>query len=210
MELILIRHSFSQHWSRGIIAGRSSCPGLTEQGVQQAHLLAQHLRTTGEVNKDSILLSSPVRRAYQTAEILATTLSIEAIVQDANLCEIDPGAAEGLSHEDYQSQYGRFDLPTYPTRPFAPGGETWLEFLARVGNTLDQIAKQYAGQSVVAVTHAGFIIASFLVLFDIPRPGTGTHLEPLPTSLTEWHFSSNRWSLIRFNEVCHDLLTRQR
>src|SRR5579875_2217213 len=69
--------------------------------------------------------------------------------------------------------YETFDLVTSPARAFAPGGESWQEFLERVRATLDRLAVRFAGQTVVAATHAGFIVASVLVLFDIPRPGTG-------------------------------------
>ena len=78
-----------------------------------------------------------------------------------------------------------------------------MEFAQRVRATLERLARRFAGQTVVAVTHAGFIVASVLVLFDIPRPGTGAHLDPGYTSLTEWRVEEARWQLVRFNDLSH-------
>src|SRR5258708_4271916 len=205
MRLILIRHGASVHALRGIIAGGSSCPGLTDEGFKQAHLLAGLFRTTPEASDCHTILSSPVLRAYQTADVLARTLEILPIIQDNDLTEVHPGEAEGLSWDAYRSQYGEFDLVAEPTRPFSPGGESWLQFLGRVRAALQRLAETYAGQTVLAVTHAGFIVASILVMFDIPRSGTGNRgwLDPLHTSLTEWAATPERWTLVRYNDTSH-------
>ena len=203
MRLVLIRHGESDHASRGLIADVAGCRGLTERGAMQARALAGRLRTTGELAECRTLLSSPVLRARQTAEILAPALPSSAIEEDDSLCEVRPGTADGLSWEAYRATYGPFDLLTSPRRPFAPGGESWVEFTARVRTTHQRIADRFAGQTVVAVTHAGFVVASLLVLFDIPRPGTGASLEPSYTSLTEWRLSGTTWTLVRYNDTAH-------
>ena len=46
-------------------------------------------------------------------------------------------------------------------------------------------------------------MASMLVLFDIPRPGTGTRLDPGSTSLTGWRVAQATWQLVRFNDIAH-------
>src|SRR5262249_15833709 len=152
-------------------------------------LLARRLHTTSEFADCHTLLSSPVLRAYQTADVIAHMSEIP-IIPDRDLTEIHPGQAEGLPWDAYRSQYGEFDLVTDPTRPFAPGGENWLQFIGRVHTTLYRLAETYAGQTVLVVTHAGFIVASLLILFDIPRSGRVARFDPLHTSLTEWQFAS--------------------
>jgi hypothetical protein len=64
-------------------------------------------------------------------------------------------------------------------------------------------SERFAGQTVVAVSHAGFVVASLLVAFDIPRPGTGARLEPAHTSLTEWRVADAIWTLVRYNDASH-------
>ena len=75
--------------------------------------------------------------------------------------------------------------------------------MGRVRATLERLAKHFVGKTVVAVTHAGFIVASILVLFDIPRPGTGAYIDPVHTSLTEWNTADGVWRLNRFNDAFH-------
>jgi len=68
---------------------------------------------------------------------------------------------------------------------------------------MDRLAGRYAGQTVVAVTHAGFIVVSILELFDIPRSGGRAWLDPRPTALTEWSRSNGIWRLERYNDTSH-------
>jgi broad specificity phosphatase PhoE len=205
MRLLLIRHGESEHSLRQIIAGYASCPGLTARGFQQAQLLADRFGTTGEVSDCATVLSSTVLRARQTAEVLARELHLGPIAQDCDLCELHPGAADGMSWEAYRQAYGTFDLIASPNRPFAAGAESWLDFVGRVQATLDRLAAAFDGQTVIAVTHAGFIVAALLVLFAIPRPGTGARVDPAYTAITQWEFSQASWRLERFNDCAHVL-----
>jgi probable phosphoglycerate mutase len=70
---------------------------------------------------------------------------------------------------------------------------------------LDRVARDYEGQTVVAVCHAGVIMASMRMLFGIPVPGNGVLLRPLNTGLTEWEHDAalDRWTLHSFNEGTH-------
>jgi broad specificity phosphatase PhoE len=202
-RLLLIRHGASVHTTQGIIAARSSCPGLTDEGLRQVRVLAQRLRTMADVSDCRTILTSPVLRAKQTADALAHVLDIHPVISDDDLTEIHPGEAEGLSWNTYRARYGEFDLVTDPSRPFAPGGENWLQFMTRIQSALQRLAETYEGQTVLVATHAGFIVASVLALFDIPRPGKGARLEPIHTSLTEWQVTNRVWILARYNDACH-------
>jgi probable phosphoglycerate mutase len=203
MRLLLIRHAASQHSVLGRVADIRTCTGLTELGVQQAHRLAHRFRASGEAGDCQLLLSSPVRRARQTADILIPNLNPDLVTDDHALREIHPGCADGLRWQDYQATYGGFDLIAEPRRVFAPEGESWQAFLERVQATLLRLANEYEGKTVVAITHAGFIVASLLVLFAIPRPGTNARLEPRHTSLTIWEARAGNWQLERYNDAWH-------
>jgi probable phosphoglycerate mutase len=191
-----------------MITSGASCPGLSDEGFRQADLLADRLHRSPDMTEIHALLSSPVLRAYQTAEVLADTLGISPILQDGDLTEIRPGEAEGLTVEMYRARYGAFDLPAEPARPFAPGGENWQQFTERVQTTLWRLAETYTGETVIAVTHAGFIVVAFLGLFDI-LPDAAKQgkrrgwLNPANTSLTEWQVEHGRWTLVRYNDTAH-------
>lgn len=210
MRLVLIRHGEAEAGLRGVIAGQAGCTGLTEHGVDQARALADRLRASGELDDCRTLLSSPLARARQTALVLAEALPAAAVEEVPDLCELLPGEADGLTWQAYEERYGRFDrgelddaLMRSPDRPFAPGGESWNTFRARVRSTLRGLADRFPADAVAAVSHAGFIMASILVIFDIPRPGTGARLDPDHTSLTIWHVEGAAWRLERYNDAYH-------
>jgi probable phosphoglycerate mutase len=203
VRLILIRHGEAHHSFNGLIAGDRACTGLTERGVAQARALANRLSATGELRDCAALLCSPVRRARQTADLLAGALPGARLEETPDLRELHPGDADGLSWADYRARFGAFDLRAEPQRPFAPGGESWEAFTGRVRATLDGLAERHAGQTVAAVTHSGFIVVATMLIFAIPRPGTGARLDPEHTALTEWHVADGRWHLVRYNDAYH-------
>jgi probable phosphoglycerate mutase len=92
-----------------------------------------------------------------------------------------------------------------PDRVFAPDGESWNSFHERVQQVLERLAQEYEGRTVVAVCHAGVIMASMRVLLGISQPGTGARLQPTNTGLTEWECEPEpgRWTLHSFNEASH-------
>lgn len=198
-----------------VIADVRGCTGLTARGAAQAQALADHLSSPGAMDipggdpkapdggaRCGLLLSSPVLRARQTADTLSEVLAISPTL-DSGLCELRPGEADGMTWDAYRTAHGAFDLVTEPNRAFSPGGESWTTFTGRVHKTLERLARDLDGQTVVAVTHAGFIVASLLVLFAIPRPGTRALLDPRHTSITEWRVSDGLWQLDRYNDTRH-------
>jgi broad specificity phosphatase PhoE len=204
MRLILVRHGDSDHGQAGRIQGRAGGMGLTGLGIRQAESLATRFHATSEV-RGARLLSSPMARACQTADLLMGSLQASSYEIDSELCEIFAGEAEGLSNEDYRQRYGEFSLTAFPQRPFSPGGESWDGFLDRVWNVHERFAARYPDDTIVAVTHAGFIVASFFKMFGILRPGMGAWIDPQHTALTEWKYADRVWKLVRYNDWAHCL-----
>lgn len=204
MRLILVRHGEAHAGFHGAIAGPTGCTGLTPFGRLQAQALRDDLASSHRVEAD-VLIASQIPRAIETAEIIAPGLGLEIASRDCDLCEVHTGDADGLDWSEYTGRYGKFDMEAEPDRPFAPNGDSWNGFHVRVRGALDRLARQYEGQTVVAVCHAGVIMASLRVLFDIPHPGTGTQLRPSNTGLTEWNHDelADRWMLHSFNEAGH-------
>jgi broad specificity phosphatase PhoE len=170
--------------------------------MEQSGRLGQRLGRTGEVEDCSLVLVSPVKRAQQTAEILAPVLPHAQFVEDRRLIEIDPGTADGLGLEEYARRFGAFDLVAESDKEFAPGGESWSQFLRRIRTWQQDIVRCYEGQTILAIAHAGTIVATLLETFTIPRPGTGARFEPTHTSLTEWQHDGS-WILDRYNDALH-------
>jgi probable phosphoglycerate mutase len=204
VRLILVRHGDAHAGFHGVIGGPAGCTGLTPYGRAQAEALRDHLATSGRVRAD-VLLASLLPRAIETASIIAPGLRLEIAGQECGLCEVHTGEADGLTWTEYAARYGSFDMAAEPDRVFAPAGESWNSFHARVQQTLEQVARDHEGRTVVAVCHAGVIMASLRVLLAIPHPGTGAELRPANTGLTEWEHDPalDRWTLHAFNETSH-------
>ena len=204
MRLILVRHGDSLAGFNGVIAGPKGCSGLTPLGRQQAEALRDHLMGPGGIEAD-VLLASTIPRAIETAEIIAPALGIETFGREADLCEVGTGEADGLEWEEYGKRYGTFNMEAEPDRVFAPEGESINSFHERVEAMMLRIAREYPEQTVVAVCHAGVIMASVRVLFGIPRPGRGTRLQPTNTGMTDWRYEEalDRWTLHTFNDAGH-------
>jgi broad specificity phosphatase PhoE len=203
VRLILVRHGDAHAGLHGVIGGLTGCAGLTPLGRAQAEALRDHLADSGRVRAD-VLLASVLPRAIETASIIAPGLGLEISGQECDLCELHTGEADGLTWTEYAARYGSFDMEAEPDRVFAPAGESWNSFHERVRRTLERVARDYEGQTVVAVCHAGVIMASMRVLLGIPR-GTRARLRPTNTGLTEWDHdaSLDRWTLHSFNDASH-------
>jgi probable phosphoglycerate mutase len=204
MRLILVRHGDAHAGFHGVIGGVNGCTGLTPLGRLQAEALRDHLANTRRIQAD-VMVASVLRRAVETASIIAPGLGLEVASQDCDLCEVHTGEADGLTWTEYADRYGNVDMEAHPDQVFAPGGDSWNSFHERVEGALCRLAKEYEGKTVVAVCHAGVIMASLRVFLGIPHPGTGNRLRPSNTGLTEWEHDAehDRWTLHTFNEAVH-------
>jgi broad specificity phosphatase PhoE len=205
MRLILVRHGEAYAGFHGVIGGPTGCAGLTPRGRQQAEALRDHIASSGQVRAD-VLLSSVLPRAIETAEIIAPALGFASFDRECSLCEVHTGEADGLEWTEYGERYGSFDMQAEPDRVFAPEGESWNSFHERVHLMLERVAREHEGRTVVAVCHAGVIMASVRVLLGVPRSATGgARLRPANTGLTQWEHDPalDRWTLHSFNETEH-------
>ena len=106
-----------------------------------------------------------------------------------------------LDEEDVMELHHAFTVPV-------PVDDAWRALLdiERVAPCLPGAnVEEYDGKTVVAVCHAGVIMASLKVLLGIPHGATGARLQPSNTGLTEWEHDRNRqrWTLHAFNEATH-------
>ncbi len=206
-RLVLVRHGEAQCHVDQIVGGPKGCSGLSDLGRRQASALRDRLASGGELAGTDVLYASTLPRAVETAEILSPGLGGLAVLQDEELCELQPGTADAITWEEVRAQYawpGGGDADLY--RPMAPGAESWALFSARVGRVLNRLAADHAGQTVVVACHGGVIENSFRAL---------GHLSLIPqfllrienTSVTEWErrtgTGEHLWTLVRSNDAAH-------
>lgn len=201
---MLVRHGDAHAGFHGVIGGERGCAGLTELGRTQAEALRDRFAGSEGWRAD-VLLASVLPRAIETASIIAPGLGLEIGGQECDLCEVHTGDADGLTWTAYADRYGSFDMETEPDRVFAPSGDSWNTFHERVERILGRLAAEYEGRTVVAVCHAGVIMASMRLLLGLPQGSTSARLRPTNTGLTMWEHdpSLDQWSLRTFNDVSH-------
>jgi probable phosphoglycerate mutase len=205
-ELILIRHGQSHANMNPIVAGMRGDRGLTDTGRRQAELLRDRLQS--ENLTADVLYASTLPRAQETARYVAEALQLP-IKDDDDLQELRVGEADGMTNADWSARWPELGKSMWanPYQEFAPGGESWATFLARVGAALSTLVKRHPDQRVVAVTHGGVINATFALAFGLGPTAPQVRIDPENTSLNRWRYDHDpkqpRWSLRSFNDACH-------
>jgi len=154
----LIRHGQTD-WNRDDkLQGSSDIP-LNDAGRAQAHEAARALAAAGTWHA---VVSSPLSRARETAEIIAHDLGLELGASYPLLVERDYGGLEGTSSSAA--------VAAHPHRDY-PGAETLDEVAARGRRALDEIADAYGAQQVVVVAHGTLIRYTLASLAGHPIAG---------------------------------------
>jgi broad specificity phosphatase PhoE len=184
--VFIIRHGITDwHVERRVLGHRDI--GLNRTGVLQGHSVAAAL---ADVNIGEIV-SSPLLRAVQTAEILAEKRG-GSITRDPRLSDFRVGAWEALSYDEVAARedYRRFNAD--PLNEKLPSGEGLLQIRDRAVGAIDQALRDApTGESIAAVTHAGIarvILAHYLGL-EVARYH---HLELQPGCISVLSFRDDR------------------
>jgi broad specificity phosphatase PhoE/ribonuclease HI len=144
----LLRHGQTEHTPERRFSGRNDLP-LSLTGRAEAE--AAGLRVAG-LGID-VVLASPLRRTRETAEIVAGVLGLP-VELDRDLVELDFGDLEGLSADEARQKFPlavrRF---MSDVRVAAPGGESIADVSARVARARQRVLTEYAGKTVLVVSH---------------------------------------------------------
>ena len=151
--LVLVRHGVTDHTRGKKFSGgmASSNPSLNDEGREQARVTGEWLAPLA--GTFDALISSPVRRTHETAEILAELLDLE-IVPEPAIAEMEFGTWDGMSftevHEKYPDEISSWlgDLESAPH-----GGESFRAVEKRVLEGRDRILADFDQQTVLAVSH---------------------------------------------------------
>ena len=199
-RIVLVRHGEAHCNAAGIVGGPLGCGGLTTLGETQAGALRDRLVASREFDDAVALYTSILPRAIETAQIIAPGLPahLEA-VRDCELCELHPGEADGLTWHELIATFGGADWEVDPHQPFAPGGESWMDFYERCERALTSIAERHRGERVILVVHGG-VIEQAMKLLERKDPTARLGLRTEHCSLTEIEFDGNTRRLLRYND----------
>lgn len=154
-ELWLIRHAESAWNAMGLWQGHAD-PPLSARGVAQAEALAHVLAGAGI----EAVIASDLRRARDTARVLARALGLEAL-DDPRLRERDLGSWSGLSTPQIAGRWPDGLARVRARDPaFRPGGgESIHDVRRRAGAFFRELAARAGPARWAVVTHGGLIRA---------------------------------------------------
>jgi probable phosphoglycerate mutase len=155
-RLLLVRHGQSE-WNASRRWQGWADPPLSAEGEAQAQAAAARL--AGE--DLDVVVASDLRRAVQTAEVVAGILGLGAVEQHRGLRERDVGDWSGLTREEIEERWpGVIEAWRAGTLDRPPNGEGDPSFVSRVVATLERVALDHRGGNVLVVTHGGVIRAA--------------------------------------------------
>jgi broad specificity phosphatase PhoE len=161
----LVRHGETQ-WNRELRWQGHSDPPLNEQGREQARRLATALASTSF----AAIYSSDLRRASETAEIVARRLGLPVRVDPA-LREIDIGSWEGFTLRELESRFPQAVARWEETGEHGwENGETHEEMFTRAREAVRSIAARHDGEDVLVISHGGPIRALKALAAGIAYP----------------------------------------
>ncbi|MCB5238438.1 MAG: histidine phosphatase family protein [Niallia nealsonii] len=184
-KICLIRHGETDWNAMGKIQGKTDIP-LNENGKRQAQQCRDYLKDS---NWD-IIVTSPLKRAKQTAFIINEALQLQ-VVEMAEFMERSFGDAEGKTREE------RAIL--YPDQQY-PNQESREELVNRIMNGLEKILVQFPDQKVLLVAH-GAVIHTLLTVVSEDQLSIEKYLSN--ACISNIHFKEKKWVVEDYNLVDH-------
>lgn len=199
-HFVFLRHGESLGNAQSRWQGQSDYP-LTEKGRAQANALAQ--RWQAEHQKFDLAIASPLTRAKETAEIIASALQVKLEIE-AIWLERDIGEMEGLTAEEVRKR----PQPPYVTPYDAIGGDgegDWALYL-RAGRALHDLLRRPAG-SYLIVSHGGLLNQLMHAIVGITHHadpgGVRFHFENAAFARVTYFPYKHRWAIDAVNDRAH-------
>lgn len=186
-----MRHGETE-WSRsGQHTSVTDLP-LTERGEEQARAIGEAMGG----HPFDLVLSSPRRRAWHTAELAGYG---DSVTIDENLAEWAYGAYEGLTTPEIVAQTGRPWVLWRDGVPAGSGGETGEEVHRRVASVIDRCAPVLdRGGDVLLVAH-GHSLRALAAVWIGMRATDGGIFSLATGTVSELGFEHGRRAVTRWN-----------
>ncbi|MBO6891815.1 MAG: 2,3-bisphosphoglycerate-dependent phosphoglycerate mutase [Roseibium sp.] len=182
--LVLVRHGQSEWNLKNLFTGWKD-PGLTEQGIAEAHKAGQQMRDL-KLTFD-LAFTSVLSRAQKTLEIILSELGQEGLetIKDQALNERDYGDLTGMNKDEARQQFGEEQVHiwrrSYDVPP--PGGESLKMTAERVlpYYKTDILPKVLSGKRTIVAAHGNSLRSLIMELENLSPEeilkrelGTGT------------------------------------
>jgi broad specificity phosphatase PhoE len=183
-RLLLLRHGQTALSVERRYSGHGD-PELTPLGRAQAAGAAARLAALPGV---AAVLTSPLRRARQTAQAVADATGAPLVVRDA-LIETDFGAWEGLTFAEARARDPELHAAWLGSEDVAPpGGESFVAVGRRMAAERAEVVAEHPGATVVLVSH---VTPIKMLLRDALQGGPGIlyrlHLDLAALSIADFY-----------------------
>ncbi|RKQ32939.1 histidine phosphatase family protein [Oceanobacillus halophilus] len=184
--ICFIRHGETDWNSVGRLQGRADIP-LNHNGRKQANLCGSFLKNT----EYDLLITSPLKRAKETADIINSHLNLPFIVMD-NFIERSFGDAEGMTYEERRNKYPETHIPNQEEQSI---------FLERIMKALEEVNQAYPNKRILLISHGAVINA---ILSTLSEGKIGTKKTPLMNGcLSNIHYVNEQWKIKDYNQNHH-------
>ncbi len=200
-HITLLRHGESVGNAESRWQGQSDFP-LTDTGRAQVRALADRWRR--ENQKFDFVISSPLLRARETAEVIASALNL-GVELDPLWVERDNGDFSGLTADEVRQN---FQHPPFYTPYDSVGGDgegDWELFL-RAGQALHSLLKREPGRYLI-VSHGGMLNQVMHAVMGLApqanNAGTRFRFENTAFAQLIYFPHQHRWVIDKLNDHAH-------
>lgn len=184
--ICLVRHGQTDWNALGKLQGQTDIP-LNELGKKQARQCGEFL---SEEDWD-VIISSPLKRARETAEIISNYIEVPVIEKIAFI-EKNFGVAEGMTAAEREAAF---------TDKLYPGQENQDSLRNRLMNGLQEIQKDYPDKKVILVAHGAVI--HFILRLMSNESIVSKEMRLFNACLSTIRFDADSWIIDDFNQVNH-------
>lgn len=199
--ITVLRHGESVGNAESRWQGQADYP-LTDTGRAQARKLAE--RWKEENVKFDLVISSPLERAKETAEIIASTLHVKVEFESLWL-ERDNGEFSGLTAHEVRQNFVHSAFST-PYDPVGGVGEGDWELFLRAGQALQNLLKREPARYLI-VSHGGllnqFMHAVVGVAPQANNAGARFRFSNTAFAQLMYYPHQHRWAIDRLNDHAH-------
>jgi len=197
-RLYLIRHGETE-WNRMAKTQGRMDIDLSSEGYAQAERLADRLQQDG-INA---IYSSDLKRAYNTASVLADRLNIRVNLS-VHLREMDFGCWEGMDFESIRREYS--DIHSLwissPNKAKIPEGEELIKVQSRATGMIRGILNLHKGERIALVSHGVTLKCMIFGLLGIDL-GNLSKIRLDNCSISVIEYKDKRCILDTLNDTCH-------
>lgn len=179
-----IRHGETDWNKAKRIQGWTNIP-LNDTGRKQAQQACKRLND----KEWNLLMTSPLSRANETAEILNTNLQLPIETND-NLRERCYGKVEGMLRDER--------VRLYPNGEY-PEAESRSDVIQRIERFLQFTLKNHHGKNIIVTTHGGVVNALLTMLTNGELGFDRTSIKNV--SFTSIEYVHNIWQIHSYNET---------